>query len=540
MLVVRDVSQNYGDKMLFDNVNETFTPGKRYGLTGPNGAGKSTFMKFLAGLEEPQRGGVSRPKKTSILRQDHYAYDENKVIDTVIMGNKHLFDAMQKKEAILKKSEETGEFTEEMGIELGELEGTIAEEDGYAAEAEAAKLLEGLGIPENQHQELMKNLSGGLKLRALLAQSLFGKPDCLLLDEPTNHLDIDSIHWLEKFLLDYSGILIVISHDRHFLNAVTTHIADIDYEQIIVYTGNYDDMVLQKSQIRGRVESENDQKAKKVAQLKEFVAKFGAGTRASQVQSRKKEIEKLQPNALKKSNIKRPWIRFEIGDKPSGKHVLRVEGLSKRFVEKGKPDIVICDNLDLLLMRGDKLAIIGPSGIGKTTLIKLLLDQVAKDAGEVVWGHETRVGYFAQDHREGVPEEVPLWQYLLSFDEDATREDVRKLLGRMLFSGEEGEKLTHVLSGGETARLLFAKLMLLKNNVLIFDEPTNHLDLEAITALRDAIKAFEGTVIFVTHDRDLVESAATRILALGARGHDDFNGSWAEFKEKVGDMRLDR
>lgn len=540
MLSVREVSQNFGDKMLFDNVNETFTPGKRYGLTGPNGAGKSTFMKFLAGIEDPQRGDVSRPKKTSILRQDHYAYDELKVINTVIQGNAVLFEAMEKKEAILKKSEETGEFTEEMGIELGELEGVIADEDGYAAEAEAAKLLEGLGITEDQHQELMKNLSGGLKLRALLAQSLFGKPDCLLLDEPTNHLDIDSIDWLEKFLTDYDGILIVISHDRHFLNTVTTHIADIDYEQIIVYTGNYDDMVLQKSQIRSRVESENDQKSKKVEQLKEFVAKFGAGTRASQVQSRKKEIARLQPNALKKSNIKRPWIRFEIGDKPSGKHVLRVEGLSKRFVEKGKQDVVICEDLDLLLMRGDKLAIIGPSGIGKTTLINLFLDKVAKDAGEIVWGHETRVGYFAQDHREGVPEDQILWQYLSSFDEDASRDDIRKLLGRMLFSGEEGEKKTGVLSGGETARLLFAKLMLLRNNVLIFDEPTNHLDLEAITALRDSIQAYEGTVIFVTHDRDLVESAATRILALSPRGHDDFNGNWEEFMSKVGDTRLDR
>jgi ATPase subunit of ABC transporter with duplicated ATPase domains len=539
MLQVHEVSQSYNGRILFESVSEAFTSGKRYGLTGPNGAGKSTFMKFLAGVAEPERGHVSRPKKTSYLRQDHYVFDEMRVLDAVIYGNRGLFDAMKEKDEILKRAENGEEFTDEMGMRLAELEGTIAEEDGYSAEADASKLLDGLGVDEGLHGGEMRALSGGLKLRVLLAQALFGRPDCLLLDEPTNHLDLDSIHWLEEFLLYYEGILVVISHDRHFLNTVTTHSADIDYEQIIIYTGNYDEMILQKSQIRSKLEGENAEKGKKVEKLREFIAKFGAGTRASQVQSRKKELERLQPNMLKKSNIQRPWIRFE-QERPSGKHVLRVEGLTKRFVEPGKKDIVICENLDLMLLRGDKMAIIGPSGIGKTTLLKLLLDQITRDQGEVAWGHETSIGYFAQDHREGIPHGVKLWEYLLTLKEEAGREEVRQLLGRMLFSGEDGEKLTDVLSGGETARVLFAKLMLLKHNVLIFDEPTNHLDLESITALRDALAAYEGTAIFVTHDRDLVESAATRVLAMTRHGIDDFRGNYAEFMTKVGDVRLDR
>lgn len=546
MLRVNGVTQSYGSKVLFENVIASFPPNHRFGLTGPNGAGKSTFMKFLAGVKEPAVGSIDRPEKTSWLRQDQSAFDDMRVIDTVIMGNSKLWKAIAEKEEILKKAEDTGDFTEEMGIRLGELEEVLAEEDGYAAEAAATKLLSGLGIDDKLHEGLMSDLSGGMKLRILLAQALFGNPDCLLLDEPTNHLDLDSIRWLENFLISYEGTLVVISHDRHFLNTVATHIADIDYETIITYTGSYDDMVLQKSQVRGRIESENEQKAKKITQLKEFIAKFGAGTRASQVQSRKKEIEKLSPKELRASNIQRPYIRFGIDNRPSGKHVLRTENLSKVFRFEDKPNIPIVQDMNLNLMRGDKMAIIGPSGIGKTSLLRLFLEQLQVDDGSVHWGHDTRVGYFAQEHDDDtIPPGHVLWEWLLSLDERtgearASREDIRKLLGQMLFSGEEGEKKTDVLSGGETARLLFAKLMLTQPNVLIFDEPTNHLDLESISALRDAIKAYEGTCIFVTHDRNLVSEAATRILAMTPEGFDDFNAPYDEFLRKVGDVRIDR
>jgi ATPase subunit of ABC transporter with duplicated ATPase domains len=546
MLSVNDVSQSYGGRILFDHVSVTFPPGRRFGLTGPNGAGKSTFMKFLAGDAEPEKGNVTRPEKTSILRQDQHAYDAFRVLDVVLMGNKRLWNAIEEKNRILKDLEDGRELTDELGMRLGDLESTIAEEDGYVADTDAAKLLDGLGIPTELHDAQMAEVSGGMKMRVLLARALFGKPDCLLLDEPTNHLDLDSIRWLEQFLLGYEGTLIVISHDRHFMNAVATHIADIDYETIITYTGNYDDMVLQKSQVRSRIESENADKQKKVAQLQDFIARFGAGTRASQVQSRKKEIEKLQANDLKKSNIQRPFIKFEIGGRPSGKQVLRIEGLSKTFREPGKPDIPIVSGLNLNLMKGDKLAIVGPSGIGKTTLLKLILGELEADSGTATWGHEVRIGYFAQDHTHGIPRDVPLWQWLLSLDEPptpaerATREDIRGLLGRMLFSGDEGEKPTHVLSGGETARLLFAKLMLLKHNVLIFDEPTNHLDLESVSALKEALRKYDGTAIIVTHDRDLVEDAATRVLAMSKHGADDFNGPYSDFLRKVGEVRLDR
>jgi ATPase subunit of ABC transporter with duplicated ATPase domains len=539
MLNVTDVTQAFGSKVLFEKVNVSFTPGKRYGLTGPNGAGKSTFMKFLAGDAEPAMGVVSRPRKTSILRQNQYGYEEFRALDVVIMGNKALWAAMLERDVLLKQAEAGAEFTDEMGNRLGELEGVVAEEDGYSAESDAARLLDGLGLDEEMHSQPMKNLSGGYKLRVLLAQALFGKPDCLLLDEPTNHLDMDSIHWLENFLLGYEGILVVISHDRHFLNTVTTHTADIDYEAIITYTGNYDEMVLQKSQVRGRIESENQDRARRISQLQEFVARFGAGTRASQVQGRKKEIEKLALTDLKKSNIQRPFIRFMLGDKRGGKDVLRVEGLSKTFKEEGKDDIRICKDFNLYLPRGEKLAIIGPSSIGKTTLVRMLMNEIKPDAGKVQWGHEIDVGYFPQEI-DKVKSGKKLWEWLYAVDEDAGVQAVRGLLARMLFTGEEQEKVTDVLSGGETVRLIFARLMLLQHNVLIFDEPTNHLDLESVSALRECFKAYEGTLLVVTHDHDLISDSATRILAMGRRRIEDFQGNYDEYLRKHGAERLDR
>jgi ATPase subunit of ABC transporter with duplicated ATPase domains len=527
---VQNVTKGYGFKRLFEEVTVTFSEHKRYGLTGPNGAGKSTFMKILAGDLEPDSGVISRPEKTSVLRQDQYAFEDVRVLDVVIMGNRKLWAAMEEKEKLLAVEN----LTDEQGAQLGELEGVIAEEDGYSAEAEAATLLEGLGIPDSEHYRPMREVAGGYKLRVLLAQALFGKPEALLLDEPTNNLDIDTIRWLERFLCEYEGVLITISHDRHFLNEICTHIADIDYETIIVYPGSYDEMVMAKSQVRSRVESENADKKKKIDQLKDFVARFGAGTRASQVQSRKKQIEKLGLNDLKRSNIQRPFIQFTVG-KPSGKQTLTIEGLSKTWPAVAEsPPVVVCKGFDTLVQKGDKIAIVGKNGVGKTTLCKMLMGEIEPDAGKITWGHQVSIGYLAQDHREGIPNDTTAAAWLHACDPMAHQQDIRAMLGKMLFSGEEGMKPTHALSGGEAVRLIFSKLMLMKDNVLVLDEPTNHLDLESIVALGDALVKYEGTCFVVAHDRDLVNSFATRIWAFTPGGVVDFRGGYDQFLEQYG------
>ncbi len=516
---VQQVTKGYGSKRLFEDVVVSFSAGRRYGLTGPNGAGKSTFMKILAGDLEPDNGHVIRPEKTSVLRQDQYAHEDDRVVDVVIMGNHKLWSAMTEKDALLEKSE----LTDDEGSRLGELEGTIAEEDGYTAESDAAILLTGLGIPESEHERPMREIAGGLKLRVLLAQALFGKPDALLLDEPTNNLDLDTIRWLEQFLCSYEGVLVTISHDRHFLNEICTHIADIDFETIIVYPGSYDEMVMAKSQVRARADQENAERAKKIEQLREFVAKFGAGTRASQVQSRKKQIEKLALTDLKKSNIQRPFIQLLV-DKPSGKQTLTLEGVSKAW-----PGIPILKGFDALVMRGEKIAIVGRNGVGKTTLCRTLVGELPPDEGKVVWGHQASVGYLAQDHREGIPHGKTVAAWLHDCDPSAHLQDIRGLLGKMLFTGDEGYKPTHALSGGEAVRLLFAKLMLEKNNVLVLDEPTNHLDLESIVALGDALVRYQGTAFVVAHDRELITQFATRLWAFTPRGLIDYRGSYENF-----------
>ena len=523
-LQVTQVTKAYGQKRLFEDVDVAFSEHRRYGLTGPNGAGKSTFMKILAGELDPDTGTVSRPKKTSVLKQDQFAHEDVRLLDVVLQGNQVLWAALQEKEGLLHKPE----LTDDDGHRLADLEGIIAEEDGYTAESDAAALLSGLGVPENDHGRLMKEIPGGLKLRVLLAQALFGKPQALLLDEPTNNLDLDSIRWLETFLNAYEGILVAISHDRHFLNAICTHIADIDYNTIITYTGGYDDMVMAKAQVRSRVESENAEKQKKIAQLQDFVARFSAGTRASQVQSRKKALEKLQLADLKRSNIERPFIKFE-QKRPSGKQTLTIEHLTKRW-----PGVTVCEDFNALVTRGDKIAIIGRNGVGKTTLCKMLMGQLEPDEGTLTWGHEASIGYLAQDHREGIPNDTTAAEWLHTFDHKAGNEAIRGLLGRMLFKGEEGLKPTRALSGGEGVRLIFAKLMLTKNNVLVLDEPTNHLDLESIIALGDGLEKYEGTAFVVTHDRDLIEQFATRLWAFTPEGLVDFRGTYDEFLEKLG------
>lgn len=530
MISVSNVSMRYGAKILFEEVSTAFTPGRRYGLSGPNGSGKSTFMKLLSGELDPQVGQVVRPKKMSVLGQDQYAYDAFRVIDTVIMGNKGLWAAMEERERLFAKED----MTEADGMRLGDLEATVAEEDGYTAESDAAILLQGLDIPESLHERPMSELQGGQKVRVLLAQALFGKPQALLLDEPTNNLDLDSIHWLRDFLTHYEGSLILISHDRHFLNSVCTHIADIDYRTIITYTGGYDDMVVAKTQIRGRLESENAQREKKIAQLNEFIARFSAGTRASQVTSRKKEVERLATSDLARSNIQRPFIKFAL-NRPSGKHPLEFEGLSKAY-----GDLKVIDGFKASIDRGEKIVLIGRNGVGKTTLIRAILagapgveseiEADARDAGKIKWGHEVQCGYFGQDSRaifEGFKGQTA-FDWLHQFAPDSHREDIRGLLGQMLFSGEEGMKPIQALSGGEAARLVFCKLMLLKPNFLVLDEPTNHLDLESINALNISLQKYEGTLLLVTHDQDLIEEVGTRLWRFENGQIEDFKGAYEE------------
>jgi ATPase subunit of ABC transporter with duplicated ATPase domains len=527
MISVQGVSMRYGSKLLFEDVTTSFSDGRRYGLTGPNGSGKSTFMKLLSGELPPQKGTVGTPAKLGVLGQDQFAFDQFRVVDTVIMGNRRLWNALQEREALYARTD----MSDAEGMRLGELEGIVGEEDGYSAESDAAVLLDGLDIPENLHERTMAELQGGQKVRVLLAQALFGHPQALLLDEPTNHLDLDSIHWLREFLVRYDGTLIVISHDRHFLNAVCTHIADIDYQTIITYTGGYDDMVMAKTQLRSRIEAENAQREKKIAQLNDFIARFSAGTRASQVTSRRKEVERLQTTDLARSNIQRPYIKF-VPNRPSGRLTFECSGISKRHGGKS-----VVDGFSAVVNRGEKIVLVGRNGLGKTTLLKALLADAPGlphskddiDAGTVRWGHEVSIGYFAQDHTGAIQKGMTAVEWLHQFDPDAARQDIHGLLGQMLFSGEEGLKPTEALSGGETARLLFCRIMLQKPNVLVLDEPTNHLDLEAINALNVALQKFEGTVLLVTHDQDLMEEVGTRVWHFDQGKIQDFKGTYEEY-----------
>jgi len=523
----------FGAQVLFEDVTVTFLPGRRYAVTGPNGAGKSTLMRIMTGEIDPAKGSVTRPKKMGVLRQDQFAFDAYRVIDTVIMGNAPLWAALQAREELYAKDH--NDLTDEDGMRLGELEGVVGDEGGYTAESDAAVLLDGLDIPESLHDRKMGELQGGQKVRVLLAQALFGTPDVLLLDEPTNHLDLESVRWLQDYIRNYSGCLIVISHDRHFLNDVCTHCADIDYETIITYTGGYDEMVLAKTQIRSRVEAQNSQREKKIAQLNEFIARFSAGTRSSQVTSRKKEVERLQTSELASSNIQRPFIRFSI-DRPSGRHPLEIKGLSKSY-----DNLAVVQKFTASMSRGEKIALIGRNGAGKTTMLKSLIRNATGfiddadrsfpiDAGTVTWGHEVSVGYFSQDHRETIRNGATLLEWLHDFDPMASQAELRAVLGQMLFSGEDALKRTEALSGGEAARLIFCRLMLQKPNFLVLDEPTNHLDLESINALNIALQKYDGTVLLVTHDQDLIDEVATRIWHFENFHVEDFKGPYEEFE----------
>ena len=532
MLSVNNISMRFGARTLFEDVTCTFLPGRRYAVTGPNGAGKSTLMKILTGDIEPTKGSITRPKKFGVLRQDQFAFDQFRVIDTVIMGNAPLWKALAERDILYAKPHD--QLTDEDGMRLGELEGIVGEEGGYTAESDAATLLDGLGVEDALHERRMGEIQGGQKVRVLLAQALFGTPPLLLLDEPTNHLDLDSVHWLQDYLTHYQGALIVISHDRHFLNSVCTHVADIDYETVIMYTSGYDDMVLAKTQIRSRIEAQNQQREKKIAQLNEFIARFSAGTRSSQVTSRKKEVERLQTSELARSNIARPYIKFEM-KRPSGRHPLEIKTLTKSY-----DGLKVVDNFTASVSRGERIALMGRNGTGKTSLLKSLIrtatgyiDDTERDFpldnGIVVWGHEVAVGYFAQDHTDTITHGMTTIQWLHQFDPQASQEELRGLLGQMLFSGDDALKPTQALSGGESARLIFCRLMLQKPNFLVLDEPTNHLDLEAINALNFSLQKYEGTVLLVTHDHDLIDEVATRIWHFDHGHIEDFKGPYEEY-----------
>lgn len=535
MISVDNVTMRFGARILFENVTNTFIDGRRYAISGPNGAGKSTFMRILTGEQEPTDGNITRPKRIGILRQDQFAFDKFRVLDTVIMGNATLWKAFEERDILYAKPHD--QLTDEDGMRLGELEGIVGEEGGYTAEADAGVLLDGLGIDASLHERKMGELQGGQKVRVLLAQALFGNPSALLLDEPTNNLDLDSVHWLKEYLCEYHGVLIVISHDRHFLNSVCTHTADIDYQTIIMYPGGYDDMVLAKTQIRARMEADNAVREKKIAQLNDFIARFSAGTRSAQATSRKKEVERLQTSELAKSNIQRPYIRFQI-ETPSGRVPLEIKKLGKSY-----GDLKVFNHFSAHVTRGEKIALTGRNGAGKTTMLKSLIRNAGRfigdserefsiDHGTVAWGHEVSVGYFPQDFTYTIDKSKGMnaLEWLWQFKPDATQEEIRGFLGQMLFSGDDAWKPTSGLSGGEQARLIFCRLMIQKPNFLVLDEPTNNLDLEAINALNIALQRYDGTLLLVTHDEDVLDEVATRIWHFSGGKVEDFKGAYEEFQ----------
>lgn len=520
MITLSMITKKVGPRLLFEEVSITFNKG-RYGLTGPNGAGKSTLLKIIMGVEEPTSGSVSLPRKVGFLKQNIEQFRDQKVLDVVIMGNQRLSEAFAERDRLYEV-----EMTDEVGFRLGELEEIINEEDGYNAESDAEVLLIGMGIPAEFHQQKMHTIPTDRQFRVLLCQALFGNPDALLLDEPTNHLDLESIGWLEHFLHEYQGVLVVVSHDRHFLNAVTTQIADIDYDTIIIYPGNYDDMLVAKTSVRERTELENKSKEKKVAQLREFVARFGAGTRASQVQSRLREIERLEPQELKKSNIQRPYIRFYPPEKPSGQTVFKITDLSKGYDGKR-----VINSFSLDIARGDKIGIIGNNGKGKTTLLKMLAGKLQQDHGVIELGHQVQIGYFPQNHAEVIDKKSTMtaFDWLKQRREGVYDQDIRSILGKMLFSGDDAFKPISALSGGETARLIIGGMMLCNYNVLLMDEPNNHLDLEAVSALSWALQDFKGTVLVASHDRDLINNSAAKIIAFEENALRVFDGKLEEY-----------
>jgi len=534
---VSNLAKEYGDRVLFSGASFQLDPGQRYGVVGANGSGKTTLLKILAGDLEPTEGSVSIPKsaRVGVLRQDHFLHEDEEILGVALMGNEELWEAMVEKERMLAATAEDPEAFD--ADRFSELEETVQRYDGYTAEARAARVLEGLGIPEEVHRDPLSTLSGGFKLRVLLAQVLASAPDVLLLDEPTNHLDILSIRWLEKFLHEFQGPVAVISHDHRFLDNVSTSILDVDYETVTLYPGNYSDFERQKKEERERREKEIAAREKEIQHHQEFVDRFRAkASKARQAQSKLRMIEKKSEELveLPKSSRRYPTFRFE-QCRPSGKEVLSVEGIRKAF-----DDDEVLHGVDLTVNRGDRLAILGPNGIGKSTLLKIVMGELDPDAGTVEWGYETHPGYFAQDHHEQLDDpNQTAEQWLWDFCPGKDRGFVRGHMGLVLFTGDDGKKRLSALSGGEAARLVFSRLALERPNVLVLDEPTNHLDLESIEALLEGLKEFDGTLILVSHDRWFVSQLATRIVEIRPDGVLDFPGTYEEYVHHCGDDHLD-
>ncbi|WP_341756660.1 MULTISPECIES: ABC-F family ATP-binding cassette domain-containing protein [unclassified Candidatus Tisiphia] len=533
MIITTNLAMSYGAKILFTDVNVHIRNGNRYGLVGANGAGKSTLFKVLIKEEEASIGEVNIVKKARIgcLKQDQFLYENTSIINTVIAGRSELWQALQEKEKIL----ENDQCDEESGYRLGELEQIIADNDGYISEIFAIELLLGLGIQEKYHYQPLSVLSGGYKLRVLLAQSLFNNPDILLLDEPTNHLDIVSIYWLENYLKQkFKGALVFISHDLAFLNNISTHILDIDYGTIKTYTGNYDVFVRDKQLIADQKLKDLTNIEKKIATMQVFVDKFRASaSRAKQSASREKQIEKMELPDIQKSSRISPYFNFK-QKRPSGKLVLQVKGVSKNYENKK-----ILNNVSFTVTRGEKIVIIGPNGIGKSTLLKILLGKISSDLGSYEWGYETRISYFAQDHHELLNENINIIDWLSNQIPTENDNTLRSILGQLLFRKDEVNKNILNLSGGEGARLLLAKIILEEGNILVLDEPTNHLDIESKHMLKNALINYPGTLILVTHDRDFASSIATRIIALSHQTITDFKGKYQEYLAKYSNDYLD-
>ena len=528
MLTSANITMQFGAKPLFENVSVKFGDGNRYGLIGANGCGKSTFMKILGGDLAPTAGNVSKDpdERLGKLRQDQFAFEEYSVIDTVIMGNADLWEIKKERDRIYSLPE----MTEEDGIKVAELEGVFAELDGYTAEARAGELLLGLDIPVEQHYGLMSAVAPGWKLRVLLAQALFADPEILLLDEPTNNLDINTIRWLENILNQRNSTMVIISHDRHFLNSVCTHMADLDFGELRVYPGNYDDYMTASTQARERLLSDNAKKKAQIAELQTFVSRFSANaSKAKQATSRAKQIDKIKLDEVKPSSRMNPFIRFE-QDKKLHRLALEIENLSA-----GYGDNVLFKNLSLFVEVGERVAVIGANGIGKSTFMKTLVGDLEPKSGVVKWSENSTLGYYAQDHAADFANNDKLFEWMAQWAKASDDDQyIRGTLGRLLFGRDELEKRVKVLSGGEQGRMLFGKLMLQRPNILVMDEPTNHLDMESIESLNMALEQYAGTLIFVSHDREFVSSLATRVIEIRQDKIIDYKGTYDEYLRSQG------